>query len=166
MGLWLGEIPGRPAFRSEAERRELWLRHRDRMLARCGPGRRPAGWWLYESPIRRPTNHDYESAALYEAGLLTEEESVQVVARWRKHFEQAQVPDFAHCIGHAKPGDTFASWLYGTTAKRAHYRWAGIPRLLVLKWTMERKRRDKTVRSAASLGRPAGIKKRVLRRPP
>ena len=141
MALWLGELRGRPAFCNEEERRELWFRHRDRLLALCGPGRRPAGWWLYESPIRRPTNHDYESAALYEAGLLTKEESVQVVAMWREQFERAQAPDFAHCIGHAKPGDTFASWLYGTAAKRAHYRWAGIPHSLVRKWAVKRRRR-------------------------
>ena len=120
MALWLGELPGRPAFCNEEERRELWFRHRDRLLARCGPGRRPAGWWIYESPIRHPNNHDYESAALYEAGLLTKEESVQVVARWRDQFERAQRPGFEHCIGHAKPGDTFATWLKGMAAKRAH----------------------------------------------
>jgi hypothetical protein len=135
MSLWLGEAPHRPAFRDDKERREAWLHHRDELLARFGArGRRPAGWWDYEAPIKYP-GHDYESAALYEAGLLTEAEAAELVRHWREEFDRAQEPGFAHCIGHRRRGDTFASFLTGIAAQRAHYKWAGIPRALVRQWT-------------------------------
>ena len=147
MSLEFGDHPCRPpAFRSNDERREAWLRHRERLLASCLYGRRPAGWWDYEAPIPRPRDQDYEQAALYEAGLLTEIERADLLARWREEFERAQEAGFVHCIGHADPGDTFASWLQGNAAKRAHYRWAGIPRELIRAWTLERRRRGRAVR--------------------
>jgi hypothetical protein len=75
---------------------------------------------------------------------------------WRRDFERAQQPGFKFCIGHAKPGDTFASWLEGEPAKRAHLKWAGVPRALIRKWTAERRRRGKTIRKLdAAAGDPA-----------
>src|SRR6516164_5817645 len=70
----------------------------------------------------------------------------ELEARWREYFDQAQEPGFTHCIGHAKAGDTFASWLEGAAAKRAHYRWAGIPHELIRKWTAECRRRNEAIR--------------------
>ena len=55
---------------------------------------------------------------------------------------RAQEPGFAHCIGHAKPGDTFATWLSGEAAKRARYAWAGIPNQLVAQWAASQRRRQ------------------------
>ena len=57
--LWLGLAGPRheSAFASEEERRELWFKHRDRLLGTLpsSPGRRPQGWWDYEAPptVRR-----------------------------------------------------------------------------------------------------------------
>jgi hypothetical protein len=50
-------------------------------------------------------------------------------------------------VGHGKEGDTFATWLKGAAAKRAHYRWAGIPSSLIRKWTEERQRREQVIAS-------------------
>ena len=66
---------------------------------------------------------------------------------WREHFDHANEPGwYGHCIGHAKKGDTFATWLHGEEGRRAHYKWAGIPHALIKKWTAEHKRRAKTIR--------------------
>jgi hypothetical protein len=55
MELWLGPSHRGPAFGSESERAAAWLRHRDRLMtAWARHGRRPHGWWLYESSIPRP----------------------------------------------------------------------------------------------------------------
>jgi hypothetical protein len=108
-------------------------------------GRRPLAWWEFEAPIPYP-GYDDEEAALYEAGLLGEQEAAMQVQQWRIAFDRAQAPGFAFCLGHRKPSDMFASWLEGAAAKRAHYRWAGIPRSLLKKWIAERRRSRKTIR--------------------
>src|SRR6266702_3074455 len=103
MSLRYGELASHFAFASEEERREAWFYHRDRLLQHCSGGQRPAGWWDYECPIRRPRDRDYEEAALLEAGLLTEDEVTELTSRWRQHFERAQQPGFVFCVGFAKP---------------------------------------------------------------
>jgi hypothetical protein len=138
MSLRYGELASHFAFASEEERREVWFYHRDRLLQHCSGGQRPAGWWDYECPIRRPRDRDYEEAALLEAGLLTEDEVTELTSRWRQHFERAQQPGFVFCVGFAKPGDTVATWLEGEAAREAHYRWSGIPKAFVREWTAER----------------------------
>jgi len=146
MSLEWGVDRGRPPpFPNDAARREAWLRCRDYFLARCKDGWRPAAWWDYESPIPRPSDHDYEKATLWEASLLTNEERAELEQAWHEYFEQAQRPGFQHCIGHAKPGDTFATWYTGARARAAHYRWAGIPRELIKKWTEARQRRSRAI---------------------
>jgi hypothetical protein len=151
MSLVYGELPHRPGFASEEERRAAWFAHRDELLQHCRWGRRVAGWWDYESPIRRPRDRDYEEAALYEAGLLTEGEIVDLTARWRSEFERAQAPGFMYCMGFAKPGETTATWLEGAAARKAHLKWAGVPHALIRKWTAERQRRSKTIRKLKAL---------------
>ena len=131
MSLIYGERPHRPGFASAQERKAAWFAHRDELLVHCRAGRRPAGWWDYESPARRPRDHDYEEAALFEAGLFTAGEVAELMTCWRERFKQAQRPGFAYCIGRAEPGDSFASWLDGAAARKAHYRRAGIPRALI-----------------------------------
>jgi hypothetical protein len=157
MSLQFGELPSRPGFPNAEARRQAWFDHRDQLLQHCRWGKRPAGWWDYECPIRRPRNHDYEEAALFEAGLLTETEVAELTKLWRERFEQAQRPGFSYCIGHAKPGDTFATWLEGEAAKKAHYRWSGIPKALLARWVKERKSRSKAIRKleTASSAEPA-----------
>jgi hypothetical protein len=144
LSLRYGDLPGRPAFASEEQRREAWFYHRDRLLQHCSGGQRPAGWWNYESPIPYP-GRDYAEAALYEAKLLTESEVAELTARWRSDFERAQEPGFARCMGFARPGDTTATWLRGKAARRAFYRWSGVPRDLLKRWTRERRQRKRRI---------------------
>jgi hypothetical protein len=144
MSLEYGEAAHRSGFESEEARREAWFRNRDHILAGYQHGRRPAAWWDYESPIARPHNYEYEVAVLFEAELLSAEEKADRIANWRSQFDKAQEPGFMFCIGHAKPDDTFATWLTGAPARRAHYEWAGIPRDLIRHWTAERRRRKDT----------------------
>jgi hypothetical protein len=111
-------------------------------------------WWDYESPIPYP-GRDYAAATLYEAGLLTEGEISELTARWREDFERAQEPGFGLCIGFAKPSDPVATWLEGNAARRAHYRWAGIPRDLLKRWTAQHRHRSKTIRELEEAAEPS-----------
>jgi hypothetical protein len=130
-------------FASDEERRAAWERHRNELLAESRAGIRPQAWWDYESPIPRPADGDLETPALYKAGLLSDAEIAELMPWWREQYDEAQEPGFEYCIGTAKPGDTFASWIKGAAAKRAQYRWAGIPRAIIKRFdTKRRKRRD------------------------
>jgi hypothetical protein len=142
--LQYGDLPGRPAFADDEERRAAWFHHRDRLLRHCSHGQRPAGWWDFESPVPRPRDRDYAAATLFEAGLLTESEIAELTATWRRDFERAQDLRFAFCVGFARPGDLVSSWLKGAPARKQLYRWSGIPKALVRKWTRERRRRQRT----------------------
>jgi hypothetical protein len=145
MVLRYGEDPRWDAFHSEEEHRDAWLRNRDRFLAQYRYGRRPQAWWQFEAPIPYP-GYDCEQSTLYDAGLLGDEERAQLVSEWRQEFEKAQVRGFTYCAGFAKPGATVATWLKGAAARRAHYRWAAIPRELLKEWMSQRRRRSKTIR--------------------
>src|SRR4051812_4355708 len=138
--LRFGGIAGRPAFGGEEERRAAWFHHRDVLLRHCCGGQRPAGWWDYESPFPYP-GRDYAAASLFESGLLTEGEVAELTTWWRKDFERAQDPGFTF--------RTTSTWLDGAAARRAFYRWSGIPRELLLQWTREHRRRGKTIRQLA-----------------
>jgi hypothetical protein len=142
MDLWLGSGPlsDLHPFASEGARQAAWLRHRDHLLAAfsSGPGRRLQAWWQYEAPIVWP-GLDRERSTLYAPGLLGEAEKAELEAEWRREFDRAQEPGFSLCLG---PGD----WLEGAAARRAHYRYADIPRELVKRWTAERKRQARTIR--------------------
>jgi hypothetical protein len=134
--LWLGPPANGSAFSNNEERREQWFRHRDRLLAIWGQhGRRPLAWWAYEAPIPYP-GYDREGAVLYEAGLLTETEVTELVAEWRRQFERAQDPEFWLC-------DEPETFLESAAARKAHYRWCGIPSKLIKEWTVARRRRNK-----------------------
>jgi hypothetical protein len=126
-------------FDSDEDRRAAWERHRDELLTESR-GRRPAAWWDYDAEIERPKDRDLETPVLYDAGLLSEAEIAELMPQWREHYDKAQEPGFEYCIGTAKPGDTFASWIKGPAAKRAHYRWAGIPREIIKRFNAERKK--------------------------
>ena len=97
-----------------------------------------------------------ERIALFEMAELTETELAELIPEWRECYEKASEPGFAYCIGHAKPGDTHATWLSGPAARRAQYRWAGIPRALVKKWDAGR-RRAKTIRKLADSPADSGV---------
>ena len=137
-----GQLP--PPFRSDAERRKAWERHREFLLAQCH-GKRPQAWWQYESPIPRPADRDYEEATLYEANLLMDRERELLLRKWRIRFEETFDPWFER-LGHFT-GD---AWLKGEEGRQARCKWAGIPPKLVRKWTAERKRRERTITKLAS----------------
>jgi hypothetical protein len=134
------------AFADEGEVCAAWNQHRAQILSYYRNGRRPWGWWAFEAGDLRFPGHDRERSMLYEAGLLAEEERAELVAHWRARFVQAQQPGFMFCMGFARPGDKTATWLKGAPARRAHYRWAGIPRSLLQEWRSQRRRLGRTVR--------------------
>jgi hypothetical protein len=138
MTLLYGEEPRWFSVPTEAEHRDAWARNRDRILASHRHGRRPMAWWRFEAPIKFP-GYEHQQSALFEAGLLTEEERAELASWWREQFERAQRADFFFCEG---PGSFFR----GSVARRKHYAWADIPRELVRKWTAEHKPRAKTIR--------------------
>jgi hypothetical protein len=74
--LWLGP-KGKSLFRTRADLRAAWECGRDYCMALWGcNGRRPMAWWEFDSPIPFP-GLERSTAALYEAGLLTEVEKVE-----------------------------------------------------------------------------------------
>jgi hypothetical protein len=119
--------------------RERWERHRDRLLARAHSGDRPPEWWAYESPVPRPCALDgpRECQVLYEIGELSKDEIEALMPEWRRHYERSHEPHFSYCAGQG-------NWLEGTPARRALYRWAGIPREFIKQWDAERRARTKT----------------------
>ena len=124
--------------------RERWERHRATMMARCHAGHRPEEWWEYESPVPRDPDFDVpQCLQLYNMGELSADELAELMPFWRQHYERAQEPDFHYCLG---PG----RFLEGEAAKRALYRWAGIPAVIVRKWNAECARRARLVSKLAS----------------
>jgi hypothetical protein len=129
MELWLGASHHGSAFSSEDERRAAWIRHRERLMVMWGTnGRRPLAWWCFEAPDDLDYDYASEKSALYDAGLLSESEKAELVARWRHEFDRARDPDFFVCLG---PGQ----FLDGDAAREAHHRWADIPRELIEAWS-------------------------------
>jgi hypothetical protein len=124
--------------------RERWERHRERMMANCFAGRRPEEWWEYESPLPRDPDFDVpQCVQLYKMGELRADELAELLQEWRRHYERAQEPGFTYCLGQ-KNGRP--EWLEGAAARKALYRWAGIPAEIVRKWNAEWARPTKTVR--------------------
>lgn len=68
------------AFESEADRRELWFRHRDELGT--NPCSRADGWWRFESPEPR-NESEPEHLQLERMGCLAPEER-SWLAQWRK----------------------------------------------------------------------------------
>jgi hypothetical protein len=138
------------AFADDEERREAWIRHRERLLERYQHGRRPMAWWDYEASIPFP-GYERQQARLFEAGLLSEPEAQELLAWWREQFDHAWSPHFFHCDG---PGRIYE----GPIGRQKHFAWAGIPRALLKQWKAERRRRSRTIRkieTAASEPEPA-----------
>jgi hypothetical protein len=119
---------------------ERWRRHRARLMAETPAGTRPEEWWQHERGTAPPDN---EAAALHAMGELTEPELAALMPEWRAQYERAQDPAFAHCAG--------SRWLKGAAARRAHYRWVGIPREILERWDAERRRRTGVIRKLAKV---------------
>jgi hypothetical protein len=147
MSLCFGELATHPAFADDDERQHAWYVHRARLLRDCSYGQRPAAWWDYDSPVPRPDDRDYEEAVLYENGLLSADETAELMACWRAHFDRAQEPGFVY---RATEG-----WLEGDAAVAAYHKWAGIPRALVREWTREN--RSKATPKSAPPGASPGV---------
>jgi len=169
MSLELGFDPGYGAYSTWEEYRAVWELHRARFMTRFDWGIRPQAWWDFEAPklgVQQPREYEYEKATLWENGLLTPAEIVQLEKHWREHFDHANEPGwYGHCIGHAKKGDTFATWLHGEDGRRAHYKWAGIPHALIKKWTAH-KRRAKTIRKLEEPTVEPARQETILEAPP
>jgi hypothetical protein len=119
-------------FSTREELRDAWERGRGLVMKEWAKnGRRPMAFWQFESPISYP-GYERERSALYEAGMLGEEEASELVEEWRREFERAQQSDFfTHSNGKV---------LGGAPARRAHYRWVDIPRSLIREWSPARQR--------------------------
>jgi hypothetical protein len=146
MSLWLGEDPYNPAFPDDDSRRAAWVENRDYLMAVCcvHPGGRPDAWWSFESPVPRPKDDAYCAAALWEVdGLLDDIERAALEAEWRRQFDKAQASDFAYCTSDPE------NWLKGAPARRAHYKWCGLPRALVRQWSAERRRSRRIIKKLA-----------------
>jgi hypothetical protein len=143
MAFWLGT----PAtFASEAEARELWFVHRERLLELFGrPGRKVMGWWKYEAPEHGLTwpGRDRERSTLFAANLLTEAERAELVSMWRREFEHAQRPNFSLTLSPERI-------LRGQAARAAHFKWCDIPRALLKEWRSQRRRRIQELETAAT----------------
>jgi hypothetical protein len=90
--LWLGSPPPSMAddgFASEEAAREAWFRHRAHFMAHfAGHGKRPMGWWWFESPVPFP-GYFKQRSTLYEHNLLDVAERAELLAYWRQQFERA-----------------------------------------------------------------------------
>src|SRR5262249_48691660 len=136
MELWVGPRSDGSAFRSDEERREAWFSNRDRLMQLWAKGgRRPMGVWGYEAcemGLRYPT-YAYERSVLWEAGVLTEQERVELEREWRREWKHCwdEQRDFFHCAGPSK--------IYnGDEARVRHLAWADVPPELVYRWLEER----------------------------
>jgi hypothetical protein len=98
---------------------------------------------LYEKQRRQPLGVGDQHIALYEMGELSDAELAELMPRWREDYEKAHQPGFGYCVGQSAG---VAKWLKGSAARRAHYRWVGIPREILRLWDAERKRRTKAIR--------------------
>src|SRR5215831_11099480 len=129
--LWLGPCNG-SVFDSSAQLRDAWVRGRGvvmRLWARGG--RRPQAWWFLGDAASLGLTwpgYDRQQSYLFEHNALSEAECEQLLAGWRRDFEDA-------CL------------LEDAVARRKHLDWADVPHSLRRQWQAERRRRER--RSAA-----------------
>jgi hypothetical protein len=129
--LWLGAGPGGSLFSGEAELRDAWNRGRGVcMRIWATNGKRPQAWWYLEAPalgLKWP-GYDRQQSYLFEHNAISEAEHEQLLAGWRKDFEDA-------CL------------LEDAVARRKHLEWADVPHSLRRRWTAAvRRRRNKATR--------------------
>jgi hypothetical protein len=141
--LWLGPRSDGSSFVSDEHRRVMWFRHRGRFMQLWAKGgRRPMGWWLYESPFRsrRHPGTDHERSILYEfSDVLSADERAELEAEWRREFDRSWDEHFFYCAG---PDKIYS----GDDARWQHWLWADLPPPLLDRWMAERQRRSRVVR--------------------
>ena len=138
MELWLGPGHQGSSFESDDHRRVMWFRHREKLMGWWGKGgRRPVGWWLYESSqwgLQRYPTSQYELSVLWETrGVLSEAERADLEREWRREWDRCWEDEqhFFHCAG---PDKIYT----GDEARVRHLAWADVPPELVYKWLDER----------------------------
>jgi hypothetical protein len=147
MELWLGPL-GSSAFADREKLRAAWESARGYMLRVFGrPGRRPRGWWEFDTDLAYP-GYDQEQSFLYEHGQLDAEECTQLEAIWRREYERSLKPGFSIAMSPEVI-------LHGVRARRSHWLWADIPPSLLEAWEAERQPRDRK-RTGAPLAGGAG----------
>lgn len=93
----LAPAPVRSAFESDAERRKAWEQYGPTILAeweanRGHPGRRPWGWWRYESGLGGRSVGESEADVLRRLGELRAWEE-EVLERQRARFAGVATDD-------------------------------------------------------------------------
>jgi len=132
MELWLGPGPSGSLFHSREQLVQAWQTHQDEIMRRFGrSGRRPAAFYEFVWDGPRPSYYT-EKSVLWRAGVLSEEERIEVETEWAMEFERTFKPDFFFHDGREV--------LHGVAARRAHYRWADIPDELIEAWEREGRR--------------------------
>jgi hypothetical protein len=141
MELWLGPGDSGSSFESDEHRRTTWFRFRDKLMRQWGQGgRRPCGWWWYESPFRSRRHPGvHEQSILYEfSDALSEDERAELEAFWREEFERSWAPGFS-CYHEGRI-------LTGDDARWAHWLFIDLPPPLLDRLMAERQRRSRVVR--------------------
>jgi hypothetical protein len=145
--LWLGPSHDGSSFQSEAHRKAMWIRHRDKIMRLWGKGgRRPYAWWRYEAPEigglgksgRRPYEHERSILYDFAPQVLGAEEKLELEKEWRKEFDRTWAPGFSVC----REGQVIT----GQGARELHWIWMDLPLVLHDKWMAERQRRDQVIR--------------------
>src|SRR5262249_49905285 len=117
--LWLGpNLTSGSLFRSREELVEAWEASRAVVMRLWGShGRRPMIWWELAAGELQHPGYFRERSYLYEHGILSQEERVELEAEWREAFDAAR----------------------GKSAKerREAYEFADIPNELIERWRAE-----------------------------
>ena len=140
--LWLGPSHDGSCFDSREQVQDAWIRGRDVVMRLWGSGgRRPQAWWCFEAPGLGLTWPDYdaEPAYLFERNVLEKTECEQLLAGWRRDFEDA-------CL------------LEDAVARRKHLDWAGVPHSLRQRWQAARRRRERRSASPSAPQEEAAAK--------
>jgi len=122
--LWLGAHPTTGSlFHTREELVAAWEAGRAVVMRLWAHGgRRPRGWWEFDTDVKYP-GYDRERSTLWKAGVLSDVETIDLMAEWRREFEVAK----------------------GKSAKerREHYEFHDIPDELIERWQGARKRRKR-----------------------
>ncbi|MEW6771852.1 MAG: hypothetical protein AB1330_10780 [Bacillota bacterium] len=78
---------GNSNFASPLEARAAWFYHRERLLEDFTEGRRPWGFWKFESGLDGYPESENQWEWLWRNGYLDAEEKAKVLAQWIKTFD-------------------------------------------------------------------------------
>lgn len=72
------------------------------VMAMEHPGHRPPEWWTYERNMDPPEERSEQAGLLLQMGELTGEELTAVMKDWRRHFDDAQEPNFSLVLARSR----------------------------------------------------------------